>query len=159
MGSLSRKGGGGRPTPVMNVTPLVDVVLVLLIIFMIVIPAMTEGVNLEVPAITNVDEEGDEDEGEEPVMLSINAHGTVFIDDLIVPEDNLDAQLAAAHRRSPNSRLVLRADRGVQYQQVRPLFAAAQSVGFPGVSLRVNLDGVAAAAASSESESASEGEE
>jgi len=134
----------------MNVTPLVDVVLVLLIIFMIVIPAMTEGVNLEVPAITNVDEEGDEEDGPEPVMLSINAHGTLFIDDLVVPEGNVEAQLAVAHRRSPASRLVLRADRGVSYRQVRPLYAAAQGVGFPGVSLRVNHDGATSVASTEE---------
>ncbi len=139
MASLSRKGRGGRPTPVMNVTPLVDVVLVLLIIFMIVIPAMTEGVNLEVPAVANVDEEGDE-EGPEPVMISVNRHGVVFIDDLVVPDGQLEAQLEAAHRRHPRSRLVLRGDRGVTYQQVRGLYAAAQAVGFPGVSLRVNRD-------------------
>lgn len=124
----------------MNVTPLVDVVLVLLIIFMIVIPAMTEGVNLEVPAIQNVDEDA-EDDGPEPVMLSVNSHGTVFIDDLVVPDDNVTEHLVQAHRRSPASRLVLRGDRGVAYSQVRRLFRAAQSVGFPGVSLRVNHNG------------------
>ncbi|MCA9606587.1 MAG: biopolymer transporter ExbD [Myxococcales bacterium] len=139
MASLSRKGRSGRPTPQMNVTPLVDVVLVLLIIFMIVIPAMTEGVNLEVPAVANVDEEA-EDEGPEPVMISVNRHGVIFIDDLAVPEGELTAQLTNAHRRNPRSRLVLRGDRGVTYAQVRDLYAAAQAVGFPGVSLRVNRD-------------------
>ena len=122
-----------------NTTPLVDVMLVLLIIFMIVIPAMTEGVNLEVPAVANVDEEA-EDEGPEPVMISVNRHGVIFIDDLAVPEGELTAQLTNAHRRNPRSRLVLRGDRGVTYAQVRDLYAAAQAVGFPGVSLRVNRD-------------------
>ena len=136
MASLSRKRRTARPRPHMNITPLVDVVLVLLIIFMIVIPAMTEGLNLEVPAISNVDLEGNE--GPEPTVLSINANGTLLLDDRAVPERDLEAQLRGAHRRRPRSRLVLRGDRGVAYGRVRDLFARAQSVGFPGVSLRVS---------------------
>ena len=62
MAGLSRKGGASRPKPHMNVTPLVDVVLVLLIIFMIVIPAMEEGLNLEVPQVENPDPDGNTDE-------------------------------------------------------------------------------------------------
>jgi len=124
----------------MNVTPLVDVVLVLLIIFMIVIPAMTEGVNLEVPAIHNVDEEGERDDGPEPVLLSIDADGRLLLDDRVVPEDQLEAHLRRARARRAHSRLVLRGDRGVAYARIRGLFARVSAVGFPGVSLRVNHD-------------------
>jgi len=137
MAGLSRKGGAQRPKPAMNVTPLVDVVLVLLIIFMIVIPAMEEGLNLELPAVQNPDPEQDE-EGPEPIMLAVNASGTVFLQDRVVPEGELEAHLTQAHRRQPRRRLVLRGDRGVDYGRVRELFARAQTVGFPGVSLRVN---------------------
>ncbi|HJL17809.1 MAG TPA: biopolymer transporter ExbD [Sandaracinaceae bacterium LLY-WYZ-13_1] len=137
MPSLSRKGGAQRPKPAMNVTPLVDVVLVLLIIFMIVIPAMEEGLNLELPAVQNPDPE-QEEEGPEPIMLAVNANGTVFLQEQLVPDGELEAHLQRAHRRQPNRRLVLRGDRGVEYGEIRELFARAQAVGFPGVSLRVN---------------------
>jgi len=121
----------------MNVTPLVDVVLVLLIIFMIVIPAMEEGLDLEVPAVTNPDEAQEED-GRDPYMLAITRTGRVYFDERPVPEGHLVALLEQAHAREPRRRLVLRGDRGVRYAEVRELFETAQMVGFPGVSLRVS---------------------
>ncbi len=136
MKSLSRKGSRGRPKPHMNVTPLVDVVLVLLIIFMIVIPAMEEGLDLEVPAVTNPDE-AREDEGPDPWMLAITHSGRVYFQEQPVRGDVV-VELTRAHTREPRRRLVLRADRGVRYGAGRPLFEAAQEVGFPGVSLRVS---------------------
>jgi biopolymer transport protein TolR len=135
--SLSRKGGLGRPKPQMNVTPLVDVVLVLLIIFMIVIPAMEEGLNLHVPSIANVDEQDTTDQNE-PFLLSITREGSFYLDDRRLPPDQYLEHLRAAHRRQPARRLVLRGDRGVRYALVRDLFRNVQEVGFPGVSLRVN---------------------
>ncbi len=127
-----------KTKPEMNVTPLVDVVLVLLIIFMIVIPA-SQGVQVEYPAIENPDEESPED-AVEPIVLSINRNGTFFLNDGIVPEDELEQFLVSAHRAQPRARLVLRGDRGVPYVNVRTSFATAQAVGFPGISLRVNFD-------------------
>ncbi len=136
MSSLSRRGSRGRPKPQMNVTPLVDVVLVLLIIFMIVIPAMEEGLDLEVPVVTHPDEARDES-GPEPWMLAITHGGRVYFQEQPVAGDVIDA-LTRAHGREPRRKLILRADRGVRYGDVRPLFEAAQRVGFPGVSLRVS---------------------
>ena len=140
MAGLSRKGGASRPKPHMNVTPLVDVVLVLLIIFMIVIPAMEEGLNLEVPQVENPDPDGNTDE-DHVVMLSVDNRGHVFLDERLVPEGELEAHLERAHRRHPRWRLVLRGDRGAEYGEVRALFATASTIGFPGVSLRVNFNG------------------
>lgn len=119
----------------MNVTPLVDVVLVLLIIFMVVIPAMEEGLDLEVPAVIHPDEA--QEDGPEPYMLAITRSGRVYFDEHPAREDGLPALLEAAHTREPQRRLVLRGDRGVRYADVRELFELAQRVGFPGVSLRV----------------------
>lgn len=140
MASLSRKGGAQRPKPHMNVTPLVDVVLVLLIIFMIVIPAMEEGLHLSVPQIENPDPE-DGEQGGEPVMLAIDDRGRLYLDEQLVPDDELEAHLHRAHAREPRRRLVLRGDRGVDYGSVRGLFRRAQTVGFPGISLRVGYGG------------------
>lgn len=136
MASLGRKGRRALPKPHMNVTPLVDVVLVLLIIFMIVIPAMEEGLDLEVPAVVHPDEAQGKD-GPEPYMLAITRSGRVYFDERPIADGGLVALLEAAHRREPERRLVLRGDRGVRYADVRELFETAQRVGFPGVSLRV----------------------
>ena len=137
MASLSRKGSRARPKPTMNVTPLVDVVLVLLIIFMIVIPAMEEGLDLEVPAVVNLDE-GQESDLPEPHMLAVTRAGRVYFDERPVADGQLVALLQQAHAAEPRRRLVLRGDRGVRYAAVRELFETAQTVGFPGVSLRVS---------------------
>ena len=137
MASLSRKGSRARPKPTMNVTPLVDVVLVLLIIFMIVIPAMEEGLDLEVPAVVNPDE-GQESDLPEPHMLAVTRAGRVYFDERPVADGQLVALLQQAHAAEPRRRLVLRGDRGARYAAVRELFEIAQTVGFPGVSLRVS---------------------
>ena len=125
-----------RPRPVMNVTPLVDVVLVLLIIFMVVIPAMSEVVEVKLPGIVNVDEK--QDEKAKPFILSVSEQGALFIDEDSVAPAKLELALRAASRREPTRRLVLRADVGIPYGKIRPIYLVAQEVGFPGVSLRVN---------------------
>ncbi|MBN1652264.1 MAG: biopolymer transporter ExbD [Deltaproteobacteria bacterium] len=122
--------------PVMNVTPLVDVVLVLLIIFMVVIPALEDSLNIEVPGISNVDDY--EKSKVEPFVLSLTKDGEFFLDETAVPPERLQQALAQAVRRAPGRRLVLRADRKVLYSEVRKSYQVAQKVGFPGVSLRVN---------------------
>ena len=120
----------------MNVTPLVDVVLVLLIIFMVVIPMMEKSAKVELPSIFNVDAEA---KGKtDPFTLSVVADGTMFFEqDRLEPDDLQDA-LRQANEREPNRRLVLRADRTARYADVRGLFKICQEIGFPGISLRVN---------------------
>ena len=135
MASLSRKSKG-RPRPQMNVTPLVDVVLVLLIIFMVVIPAMEDGVPLDLPRIANVDPE--EEGALDPFVLSIRSNGDMFFEDQRLPEEGFEQHLREANQREPRRRIVLRGDSNVRYQEARELFAMCQDIGFPGVSLRVN---------------------
>jgi biopolymer transport protein TolR len=124
-----------RPTPSMNVTPLVDVVLVLLIIFMIVIPSMEHDAQVELPNVFHVDEEA---EGHtDPVTVSIATDGRTFIEEEALEHDTLIARLAETHDRTPLRRVILRADRGTEYGTVRDLFAECRTIGFPGISLRV----------------------
>jgi biopolymer transport protein TolR len=132
--SLSRSAY--RPHPVMNVTPLVDVVLVLLIIFMVIIPMMEKSAKVELPSIFNVDPEA---KGKsDPFTLSIIADGTLYFEQDKVPQDQFEAKLREANEREPSRRLVLRADKDTRYGDVRGLFKMCQEVGFPGVSMRVN---------------------
>jgi biopolymer transport protein TolR len=128
-------GKGYRARPVMNVTPLVDVVLVLLIIFMVVIPAMEQGLAIEIPGIHNVD---DKKSNAQPFSLSITKEGDVYLEDEQVPLDQIQARLKAAVRKEPGRRMLLRGDKDAPYARVRKLYRMAQEVGFAGVSLKVN---------------------
>jgi len=120
----------------MNVTPLVDVVLVLLIIFMVVIPMMEKSAHVDLPSIFHVDPEpkGKTD----PFTLSLTSDGSIFFERDRLDESDFLSKLREANEREPLRRLVLRADRGARYADVRKMFKVCQEVGFPGVALRVN---------------------
>jgi biopolymer transport protein ExbD/biopolymer transport protein TolR len=143
MRSLSRSKY--RPAPVLNVTPLVDVVLVLLIIFMVVIPAMEKSAQVDLPSIFNVDPEAKSKT--DPFTLSLTTDGSMYFEQDKLEPDAFLSTLRAAQEREPGRRLILRADHKALYGDVRKMFVACQEVGFPGVSLRVNeLKGGAQAA-------------
>jgi biopolymer transport protein TolR len=125
-----------RPQPVMNVTPLVDVVLVLLIIFMVVIPMMEKNAKVALPGIFNVDPE--RKGGSDPYTLSLTRDGAMYFEQERLSPDEFEAKLRAANERDKKKRLILRADRDANYGDVRQLFSRAQNIGFPGISLRVN---------------------
>ena len=129
-------GRGYRARPVMNVTPLVDVVLVLLIIFMVVIPALQEGVSIDLPGIMHPDDH--KQAAGQPFTVSVDKIGDVYFEEEQVPWSGLEAKLKAAAAREPGRRIVVRGDRQADYADVRRLYRAAQQVGFPGVSLKVN---------------------
>ena len=134
MGALSKTQF--RPQPVMNVTPLVDVVLVLLIIFMVVLPMMEKSAQVELPSIFHVDAEA---KGKtDPFTLSLTQEGALYFEQEPLEDARLAARLREANQREPSRRLVLRADRSARYGEVRKIFKACQEIGFPGVSLRVN---------------------
>jgi biopolymer transport protein ExbD len=133
----------------MNVTPLVDVVLVLLIIFMVILPAAVSDRNLELAKIQNPDEER---KGEpEPYVLSIDADGRLYLDDYGVAKAQLADHLRAANAKDPTKRLVLRGDYRLTYAKVRDVLAVVQQVGFPGVALRATKAALDDAAAFAES--------
>lgn len=128
-----RKG----PSPDINVTPLVDVVLVLLIIFMVVAPKMEEGPSVELPRIRNAEQRADTPE--KPLVVVVTKDGTVFLDgqDDAVPPSDVSRELRALHEETPDRRVVVKGDRNARYAQVRAVFAACRDVGFKGVSLHV----------------------
>jgi biopolymer transport protein TolR len=134
MRSLSRNAF--RPQPAMNVTPLVDVVLVLLIIFMVVIPMMEKSAKVDLPTIFNVDPEA---KGKtDPFTLSLTKNGSMYFEQDPLDDASFVRVLREANAREPSRRLVVRADQTAKYGDARRLFKACQELGFPGVSLRVN---------------------
>jgi biopolymer transport protein TolR len=130
---LARKKRG-KVAPEMNVTPLVDVVLVLLIIFMVILPAAVSDLNLELTKIENPDEQRDNEE--EPYVLSVDADGKLYFEDYMVERDALAGHLRNASAADPGKKLVLVGDHRLTYDQVRDVMAIVQDVGFPGVNLR-----------------------
>ena len=133
MGASATPKSGKQPEPEINVTPLVDVVLVLLIIFMVITPALAEGEHVELPAIFNVDKKK---EGE-PLDLTLAANGMVILDKEEVEESALRGKLAEFYAQDPERKLLLKADSALPYVKVRETFALAQDVGFRGISLKV----------------------
>jgi biopolymer transport protein TolR len=118
----------------MNVTPLVDVVLVLLIIFMVVTPQIEAGAAVELPVASNPDKENKE---LKPTTVSLAANGAFYLDRKELKRDALLAELKRLHEKEPDSPVVLKADRGVRYSEVRGVFKAMQDIGFPGINLQV----------------------
>jgi biopolymer transport protein TolR len=125
----------GDLRPEMNVTPLVDVVLVLLIIFMVVAPRLDQDVQVELPGIFNPDP--DVEASADPLKVSVAKVGEYYIDEHKYDLDGAITELGAKHAADPLRRLVLRADARLKYGDVRELLNRSQQVGFPGVALMV----------------------
>lgn len=121
-------GTQDEPDEVMNeinMTPLVDVMLVLLIIFIITVPVMKHAVNVELPRATNQAE----DAKPQTIRLSVDAKGTYYWNDVKVEDANLPTLLQAAAAKNPQPDLHIRGDKDVRYERVAQVMAAAQQAG------------------------------
>jgi biopolymer transport protein ExbD len=123
MGSLSDAEDDFNPE--INTTPLVDVMLVLLIIFMITVPAMNHSVKIDLPRASSQPDETKP----ENINLSIDADGKLYWNAELIDADQLQARIAVAAARSPQPELHLRAERTTHYERVAQVMAAAQSGG------------------------------
>jgi biopolymer transport protein ExbD len=108
-----------------NMTPLVDVMLVLLIIFIITVPVMKHAVNIELPRAINTASISKPD----TLRLSIDAQGRYFLNDVPVADEALSPQLQAAAAQNPQPELHIRGDKAVRYERVAQAMAAAQQAG------------------------------
>ena len=125
----------GSVDPDMNVTPLVDVVLVLLIIFMVVAPHMEQDIPVELPGIFNPDPDA---KGiMDPLRVTIATPGEYYIGDTPYDLDGTVEQLGQERALDPHRRLVVRADARLKYGDVRPLLEKSREIGFPGTSFLV----------------------
>src|SRR5262245_3681192 len=125
----------GEPKPDMNVTPLVDIVLVLLIIFMVVAPQLDKDVQVDVPGIFNPDP--DVEGNVDPLKVSVNKPGEFHIDEKKFDLDGAIEYLSNAHAAEPSRRLVLRGDSKLTYGDVRTFMARSEEVGFHGLNFMV----------------------
>jgi len=108
-----------------NMTPLVDVMLVLLIIFIITIPVIHQAVKINLPHATSQPN----DTKPRSVNVSIDAQGTVYWNQQRIDDATLDQRIAEAAQLKPQPELHLRADRDVRYERVARVMAAAQHAG------------------------------
>jgi len=113
------------PMADINVTPMVDVMLVLLVIFIISAPLFTHAVKLDLPTASSAPAP----EKPETVTISIDGPGKLYWNDQAVDASALDARLAAAAARQPQPELQLRADKATRYEIIAEVMSAAQSAG------------------------------
>jgi len=122
-------------TPDINITPLVDVCLVLLIIFMVIAPALSEGAMLELPKAVTADPKPKD---VNPIELAIGTDGTVILDKQKIQRVEIKPKVEAMHASEPKRALMLKMDHNAPYREVRELFAMIQGVGFKGILLKVS---------------------
>ncbi|AKH21781.1 protein TolR [Sedimenticola thiotaurini] len=120
-----------------NVVPYIDVMLVLLVIFMITAPLLTQGVKVDLP---QADSEPLPTEAEDPVVVSVNSQGEMFIDigegkDQPVDGETLITRIAAVIKHKPKTPIMVKGDRNVDYGRVVEAMVLIQRAGVPNVGL------------------------
>lgn len=138
----SEKGRGRRrrsqPMAEINVTPFVDVMLVLLIIFMVAAPMLTVGVPVELPKTAANALPTDQ---EEPLTVTLSADGSLSIQNTTTPRDELIAKLRAIAAERSNDRIFLRADGANSYETVVQVMGALNAAGFSNIGLVTDVGG------------------
>jgi len=138
-GGPMRRGGGRRHRPMaeINVTPLVDVMLVPLIVFMVAAPLMTSGVTVDLPKASAAPLAQDS----EPLTVSVNAEGKVFLQDTELSTSELVPKLLAISENRTERRVFVRGDKGVNYGRITETMAAITRGGFTKVALLAEQTG------------------
>ena len=137
----SHKGRGRRrsqPMSEINVTPFVDVMLVLLIIFMVAAPLLTVGVPLELPKTAA---QAVPAEPEEPLSVSVTPEGPILVMTSEVPEDELVTRLRAVAEERQSDKIYLRADGSIPYARIMQVMGALNAAGFNNIVLVTEAGG------------------
>ena len=131
-GGRRRGRRGGSQMSEINVTPFVDVMLVLLIIFMVTAPMLTAGVQVDLPqsAAGPV-----KDKDNKPIEISVSKDGAIFVGDQSVSEERMVGILSSITENDFNRRIFLRADRSLDYGTVMRLIGAVNKAGYTKVAL------------------------
>lgn len=130
-GGSSRRSRRHRPAAEINVTPLVDVMLVLLIVFMVTAPMLTSGVNVDLPKASANPVKTDD----KPITVSLKSDGTIYLGDELVTAQSLIARLKEQADNDSTKRIFVRADAKIDYGQVMSLMGEITSGGFNHVAL------------------------
>ncbi len=140
--TISRSRGSGRasryrPMAEINVTPFVDVMLVLLIVFMVTAPLLTVGVPVDLPKT----EAKTISDPEEPLVISVNAAGEIYLQDSQIEIDNLVPRLVAITENKPDTRIFVRGDQSISYGQIMEVMGTVNFAGFKRVALIAEMPG------------------
>ena len=138
MGAGVKRSSGGRrhrPMGEINVTPFVDVMLVLLIVFMVTAPLLTVGVEVDLPKT----KAGAINADAAPLVVSIKSDGSLYLQETIVEPEALIPRLKAVSDANPDVRIFVRGDRAVSYGEVLSVMGRIQSAGFEKVALVAQL--------------------
>ncbi|MEQ8346126.1 MAG: protein TolR [Sneathiellaceae bacterium] len=114
-----------------NVTPFVDVMLVLLIVFMVTAPLLTVGVQVDLPKSEAPNLQG----SDEPLTVTIDSAGLVYIQETEVPQEELGPRLKAIAGEAPDRRIFVRGDQAINYGQVVQVMGVINQAGFKRVAL------------------------
>ena len=130
---MSAGGGEGQVKSDINVTPLVDVVLVLLIIFMVVTPMLQKGKDVLLPMTDNPSEKKSDDENE--ILVSITKDKMLFLDTDPVTEDLLLRKMSETFERNPGKLILIKGDRRLTFGDVKDVMMTINEAGFTNVSV------------------------
>ncbi len=128
VGKLSKSNLNGE----INVTPLVDVCLVLLIIFMVVTPMLQKGVPVNLPVTEGPEKTPDT---EKQLQISVKADGSVYLGSTVVRKEQVQSELENIQKRTPDREIAVKGDRSVKYGSVLDVLKACRDVGFNDVGL------------------------
>ena len=136
---LNRPGGAGRgrhrPMGEINVTPFVDVMLVLLIVFMVTAPLLTVGVPVDLPKT----KAGQISADAAPLVVSLQADGQLYLQETAIDPETLIPRLSAISEANPDIRIFVRGDRTIAYGEVVQVMGRIQNAGFSRVALVAEL--------------------
>ncbi|HLJ63740.1 MAG TPA: protein TolR [Stellaceae bacterium] len=124
-----------RPMSEINVTPMVDVMLVLLIIFMVTAPLLTVGVPVDLPQT----EAPSINEQTEPLAITVNAQGKIFLQDSEVTAEELAPKLGAITNHNPDARIYVRGDKAINYGRVLEVLGLVIEAGYSKATLVAEL--------------------
>jgi biopolymer transport protein ExbD len=129
--SLKKLSSAGLTSDI-NVTPLVDVCLVLLIIFMVVTPLLQKGVPVNLPVTEDPDKTPDT---ERQLIISVKADSSVYVGSTVIRKEQVASQLKEVFERTPDREIAVKGDRAVKYGEVLNVLKACREVGFQNVGL------------------------
>ena len=131
--AMSTGPAGGIKAEI-NITPLVDVVLVLLIIFMVVTPMLQRGKDVRLPQVHKPDSENKDGD---PLILSVTHDKAIFLEQSRLDEPGLGDELRTQFAREPNRKILLKGDERLTYGDIRRVMEVARRAGAKGISLGV----------------------
>ena len=131
------RSGKSKPMAEINVVPFIDIMLVLLVVFMITAPMLTQGVQVELPQVTSQPIESEEDN--DPIVISVDSDGGYFItlgeDSNSVSLDEMASRVTTILERRPGTPVMVRGDRNVAYGDIVVLMSTLQGAGVANVGL------------------------